>query len=73
MDQPPGGAGSGASEASAADAVAVVIPSTDDAYRALRENFVANADRGDNAANDDLIAAALQALRAPRSPADGPR
>ncbi len=38
--------------------------STDAAAQALQEHFLANADRGDHAANDDLVAELLQRIRA---------
>lgn len=73
MDQPSSQEQPTETRPSGANASGDVICSVTDAYQALRENFVVNADRGDNAANDELIAAALQALRAPRSTADGHR
>jgi len=40
--------------------------SADAASRALQEYFLANADRGDNAANDELVAELLRRMRASR-------
>lgn len=40
--------------------------SADAAARALQEHFLANADRGDNAANDELVAEMLRRSRALR-------
>jgi hypothetical protein len=40
--------------------------SAEAAARALQEYFLANADRGDNAANDELIAEILRRMRASR-------
>ncbi|MGH3873424.1 MAG: hypothetical protein ACRDSR_18260 [Pseudonocardiaceae bacterium] len=41
--------------------------SADAAARALLECFLTNADRGDNAANDDLVAELRQRIRALRA------
>jgi len=38
--------------------------SADAAARALQEHFLANADRGDDAANDELVAELLRRIRA---------
>ena len=45
--------------------------SADAASRALQEYFLANADRGDNAANDELIAEILRRMRALRASREG--
>jgi hypothetical protein len=49
----------------------VVVDSPDVAARALGEHFLANADRGDNAANDELVAELLRWIRAQQAPSDG--
>jgi hypothetical protein len=41
--------------------------SAEAAARALQECFLANADRGDNAANDELVAELLRRMRALRA------
>ena len=41
--------------------------SADAAARALQEYFLANADRGDNAANDELVAEIMRRIRASRA------
>jgi len=41
--------------------------SVDTAAKALQEYFLANADRGDNAANDELVAEILRRIRAQRA------
>lgn len=41
--------------------------SADTAARALQEYFLANADRGDNAANDELVVEMLRRIRARRA------
>lgn len=48
----------------------VVVNSPDVAARALGEHFLANADRGDNAANDELVAELLRWIRAQQAPND---
>jgi hypothetical protein len=48
----------------------VVVDSPDVAARALGEHFLANADRGDNAANDELVAELLRWIRAQQAPSD---
>ncbi|MPZ65240.1 MAG: hypothetical protein GEU83_06870 [Pseudonocardiaceae bacterium] len=73
MDQPSSEEQPTETTPSGANASGDVVCSVTDAYQALRDNFVVNANRGDNAANDDLIAAALQALRAPQTSSDGRR
>ncbi|MGH3935755.1 MAG: hypothetical protein ACRDS1_12400 [Pseudonocardiaceae bacterium] len=47
--------------------------SGDAAARALQERFLANADRGDAAANDELIAEMLRRIRALRACHEGGR
>jgi len=47
------------------------VISADAAARALREYFLANADRGDDAANDELIAEMLRRIRARRASHEG--
>lgn len=42
-----------------------------DAARALQEYFLANADRGDDAANDKLVAEILRQIRARRASREG--
>ncbi|MGH3776321.1 MAG: hypothetical protein ACRDRR_11410 [Pseudonocardiaceae bacterium] len=49
-----------------ADVVPPLI-SADVAARALQECFLANADRGDNAANDELVAELVRRIRTLRS------
>lgn len=49
----------------------VVVDSPDAAARALGQHFLANADRGDNAANDDLVAELLRWIRAQQAASDG--
>lgn len=44
--------------------------SADAAARALRDLFLANADRGDNAANDELVAELVRRIRAQRGASD---
>ncbi len=41
--------------------------SADAAASALQEYFLANADRGDNAANDELVAEMMRRIRARRA------
>ncbi|MGH3477369.1 MAG: hypothetical protein ACRDQD_11070 [Nocardioidaceae bacterium] len=41
-----------------------MINSPDAAARALRDLFLTNADRGDNAANDELVAGLVRRIRA---------
>lgn len=43
------------------------VISADTAARALRDHFLANADRGDNAANDELVAELAHRIRARRA------
>lgn len=50
-----------------------VIASPEDAGNALRDVFLANADRGDNAANDQLVDALVRRMRALRILGDGDR
>jgi hypothetical protein len=45
--------------------------SADAAARALQEYFLANADRGDNAANDEFVAELLRRMRALRASREG--
>lgn len=45
--------------------------SAEAAARALQECFLANADRGDNAANDELVAELLRRMRALRASREG--
>lgn len=45
--------------------------SADAAAKALRDYFLANADRGDNIANDELVDALVRRIRALRAPCDG--
>ena len=45
--------------------------SVDAAARALQEYFLANADRGDNAANDELVAEMLRRMCALRASREG--
>lgn len=45
--------------------------STDAAAKALRDLFLANADRGNDAANDELVDALVRRIRALRPPNDG--
>ena len=45
--------------------------SADAAARALQEHFLANADRGDNAANDELVAEMLRRIRALQASREG--
>ncbi len=45
--------------------------SADAAARALQEYFLANAERGDNAANDELVAEMLRRIRALRASREG--
>lgn len=45
--------------------------SADAAASALQEYFLANADRGDNAANDELAAAILRRIRTRRTSPEG--
>lgn len=45
--------------------------SADAAARALRDLFLANADRGDNAANDELVAELVRRIRAQRGSSAG--
>ncbi|MGH3799626.1 MAG: hypothetical protein ACRDTD_05720 [Pseudonocardiaceae bacterium] len=47
-----------------------VIDSPDAAARALRDLFLANADRGDNAANDELVAELVRRICAQRGSGD---
>jgi hypothetical protein len=47
------------------------VISVDAAARALQEYFLANADRGDNAANDELVAEMLRRMRALRASREG--
>ncbi len=47
-----------------------VINSPDAAARALRDLFLTNADRGDNAANDELVAGLVRRIRAQRDSRD---
>lgn len=46
-----------------------VIASREDAGKALRDAFLANADRGDNAANDQLVDVLMHRIRALRGEA----
>lgn len=50
-----------------------VIASREDAGNALRDLFLANADRDDNAANDQLVDALGRWMRALRASGDGGR
>lgn len=50
-----------------------VIASREDAGNALRDLFLANADRGDNAGNDQLVDALVRRMRALRASGDGGR
>lgn len=43
----------------------------DAAATALRDLFLANADRGDNAANDEFVAELVRRIRAQRGAGDG--
>jgi hypothetical protein len=43
-----------------------VLPSQAAAAQALYDHFLANADRGDHAANDELVAELLRRIRARR-------
>lgn len=45
--------------------------SADAAAKALRDYFLANADQGDNAANDELVDALVRRIRAQRTSSDG--
>lgn len=45
--------------------------SADAAARALQEYFLANADRGDDAANDELVAEMMRRIRALRAAREG--
>ncbi|MGH3754617.1 MAG: hypothetical protein ACRDRP_18345 [Pseudonocardiaceae bacterium] len=45
--------------------------SADAAARALQEYFLANADRGDDAANDELVAEMLRRIRARQAAPEG--
>jgi hypothetical protein len=45
--------------------------SADAAARALQEYFLANADRGDHVANDELVAEILRRIRALRASQEG--
>lgn len=45
--------------------------SADAAARALRDLFLANADRGDNAANDELVTELVRRIRAQRGSSAG--
>lgn len=45
--------------------------SADAAARALQEYFLVNADRGDNAANDELVAEMLRRIRAVQGSPEG--
>jgi hypothetical protein len=45
--------------------------SADAAARALQEYFLANADRGDDAANDELVAEMLRRIRARQACPEG--
>ncbi len=47
------------------------LVSADAAARALQELFLANADRGDHAANDELVAELLRRIRALRATHEG--
>ncbi len=47
------------------------VISADAAARALQEYFLANADRGDDAANDELVAEMLRRMRALRVSREG--
>jgi hypothetical protein len=47
------------------------VISVDAAARALQEYFLANADRGDDAANDELVAEMLRRMRALRASREG--
>jgi hypothetical protein len=47
------------------------VISADAAARALQEYFLANADRGDNAANDELVAEMLRRMRALQADQEG--
>ncbi|MGH3776701.1 MAG: hypothetical protein ACRDRR_13395 [Pseudonocardiaceae bacterium] len=50
-----------------------VIPTRADAGIAWRDLFLANADRGDNAANDQLVDALARRMHALRASGDGGR
>ena len=43
----------------------------DAAAKALQDYFLTNADRGDNAANDELVDALVRRIRALQAPYDG--
>lgn len=43
----------------------------DAAGKALQEYFLANSDRGDNAANDELVAGMMRRIRALRASREG--
>ena len=45
--------------------------SAEAAARALQEHFLANADRGDNAANDQLVAELVRRIRVQRASHEG--
>lgn len=45
--------------------------SADAAARKLQEYFLVNADRGDNAANDELVAEMMRRIRALRASREG--
>jgi hypothetical protein len=50
-----------------------LIDSPDAAARVLCDYFLANADRGNNAANDDLVAELMQRIRTQQASSDGGR
>ena len=45
--------------------------SADATAKALQEHFLANADRGDNAANDEFVAEMVRRIRALRASREG--
>ncbi len=47
------------------------VISTDAAAKALQEYFLANADRDDHAANDDLVAELVRRIRARQASGEG--
>ncbi len=50
-----------------------LIDSPAAAAEALRDYFLANADRGDNAANDELVADLVRRIRSQQTSRDGGR
>ncbi len=53
------------------DSVSPPLISVEAAARALQEYFLVNADRGDNAANDELVAELVRRTRALRAAREG--